>query len=78
MVCVYLAEGTADFSQIVLRDVLVQVSDVQLEAGQGRGVAENNVPLPRVLGLLFLLIPKKGKRRKIKRKKKEKKKGKRE
>lgn len=51
----HLSEGTADLSEVVLGDILVQVSDVQLEACQCSGVAEDNVPLPGVLGLLFLL-----------------------
>lgn len=50
----YLSEGPADLPEVVLRDVLVQVADVQFETRQGRRVAEDNVSSSGVLRLLLL------------------------
>lgn len=53
-----LSEGAADLPEVILRDVLVQVPDVQLQACQGGSVAEDDVGLRRrVLGLLLLQSP---------------------
>ena len=50
-----LSEGAADLPEVILRDVLVEVADVQLQPCQGSGVAENYIGLSgRVLGLLLL------------------------
>lgn len=50
----HLSEGPADLPKVVLRDVLVQVSDVELEARKSGSVAEDDISLPGVLRLLFL------------------------
>lgn len=51
----HLSEGAANLPEVILRDVLVQVPDVQLEACQGGGVPEDDIGLSRgVLGLLLL------------------------
>lgn len=50
----HLAEGTANLSEVVFRDVLVQVSDVQLQSGHGSSVPEDGLGL--AVGVLRLLL----------------------
>ena len=51
----HLSEGATNLPEVILRDILVQVPDVQLQASQSGGIAEDDIGLSRgVLGLLLL------------------------